>query len=133
MNHGIAKAIQILLVVFLLATAAAPACVGSENCSMPCCRHDSQPVSHPADGTASKPCCPQTADPADGIGPGCRFVQHHLALPPGAESGPVFTAAAGGTVLEYPFLWSDGPPALRRADSTPPETPLYLRLQTLLI
>jgi len=135
MNGVIARTAHALLVVLLLATAAAPACVGSGDCRMPCCRHTPEPVSHPhaAEGTAPAPCCPQTADTADGTGPGCRWVQDRLALPSGAETGPGFTATAAVAVRDDPFPWQGWSRELRRADSTPPEKRRYLRLLTLLI
>jgi hypothetical protein len=125
------KAIRVLLAVFLLSAMAAPACAGLENCSMPCCRKADKPVAHPASAVPSKSCCKQTADPADIAG--CRFVQHHIALPSGADGGPALTGTTGMAVLEQTILGPDRLSALRRKDSAPPETLLYLRLQTLLI
>ena len=135
MNSAIHKVIRALLAVLLLSAAAAPACVGSEDCSMPCCRREAAPGSHsqPAGPAAPKPCCPQAADPAAGVGTGCRFVQHPLALPAEAGTGPTVTATAYSEVFEHRFLWTDMPPMPNRTDPSPPETPLYIRLHAFLI
>jgi len=128
-----AKCIHVLLALLILAAAMAPACAGSENCSMPCCRHKAQPVSHQPDAAHAKPCCTPVAEASPGIGSGCRFDQHKLALPSGGENGPIIASATVGVVLENPMRSSASTPAARCVDSSPPDTPLYLRLQTLLI
>lgn len=133
MKSACAKCIHVLLALLILAAAVAPACAGSENCSMPCCRHKVPPVSHPTDAAPAKPCCTQTADAPAGIGSGCRFDQHNLALPSGADGGPILAAAVAAVVLEKPMLLCVSAPTARLIDSSPPETPLYLRLQALLI
>jgi hypothetical protein len=129
MKSAGAKCIQVLLTLLILAAAVAPACAGAENCSMPCCRHKAQPVSHQTDAA---PCCTQ-ADASAGVGSGCRFDQHKLALPAGGENGPIIASATVAVVLENPMRSSASTPAARCVDSSPPDTPLYLRLQTLLI
>jgi hypothetical protein len=128
-----AKCIHVLLALLILAAAMAPACAGSENCSMPCCRHKAQPVSHQPDAAHAKPCCTPVAEASPGIGSGCRFDQHKLALPSGGENGPIIASATVVVVLENPMRSSASTPAARCVDSSPPDTPLYLRLQTLLI
>jgi hypothetical protein len=128
-----AKCIHVLLALLILAAAMAPACAGSENCSMPCCRHKAQPVSHQPDAAHAKPCCTPVAEASPGIGSGCRFDQHKLALPSGGENGPIIASATVVVVLENPMQSSASTPAARCVDSSPPDTPLYLRLQTLLI
>jgi len=132
MKSAGAKSIHVLLALLILAAAVAPACAGSENCSMPCCRQKAQPVSHPPDAAHAKPCCTQ-ADTSAGIGSGCRFDQHNLALPAGGETGPVIAAVVAAVVLENPMRRCASTPAARCVDLSPPDTPLYLRLQTLLI
>jgi len=132
MKSAGAKSIHVLLALLILAAAVAPACAGSENCSMPCCRHKAQPVSHQADAAHATPCCTQ-ADTSAGIGSGCRFDQHNLALPAGGETGPVIAAVVAAVVLENPMRRCASTPAARCVDLSPPDTPLYLRLQTLLI
>jgi len=133
MNSVITKCVHVLLALFILAAAVAPACAGSANCSMPCCRHPAQPVSQPWDAVHSKPCCTQPADAPAGIGSGCRFVQHNLALPSAGDTGPVLSAGVGAVAPENPIMWSGPMPSVRCIDSSPPDTPLYLRLRTLLI
>lgn len=134
MKSAGAKCIHVLLALLILAAAVAPACAGSENCGMPCCRHKAKPVSHRADAAHAKPCCPQTADSAADFGSGCRFDQHKLALPSsGSETGPVIAAAVAAAVPEKPMLLCVSAPSARLIDSSPPGTPLYLRLQALLI
>jgi len=91
-----------------------------------------QPVSHQADAAHATPCCTQ-ADTSAGIGSGCRFDQHNLALPAGGETGPVIAAVVAAVVLENPMRRCASTPAARCVDLSPPDTPLYLRLQTLLI
>jgi hypothetical protein len=132
MKSAGAKCIHVLLALLILAAAVAPACAGSENCSMPCCRHKAQPVSHQADAAHATPCCTQ-ADTSAGIGSGCRFDQHYLALPSGGETGPIIAAVVAAVVLENPMRRCASTPAARCVDSSPPDTPLYLRLQALLI
>lgn len=132
MNSAIRKAIRALLAVLLLSAAAAPACVGSEDCSMSCCRREAARGSH-THPAAPEPCCPQAGDPADGMGAGCRFVQHHIALPAEAGTGPAVAATAYSAVFEHRFLQTDMPPMAHRTDPSPPETPLYMRLQAFLI
>jgi len=132
MKSAGAKCIHVLLALLILAAAVAPACAGSENCSMPCCRHKAQPISHQADAAHAAPCCTQ-ADTSAGIGSGCRFDQHNLALPAGGETGPVIAAVVAAVVLENPMRRCASTPAARCVDLSPPDTPLYLRLQTLLI
>ena len=133
MKSAGAKSIHVLLALLILAAAVAPACAGSENCSMPCCRQKAQPVSHQPDAAHAKPCCTPVAEASPGIGSGCRFDQHKLALPSGGENGPIIASATVGVVLENPMRSSASTPAARCVDSSPPDTPLYLRLQTLLI
>jgi hypothetical protein len=128
-----AKCIHVLLALFILAAAVVPACAGSENCSMPCCRHKAKPVSHQPTAAHSKPCCAQTPDASAGIGSGCRFDQNKLALPSGGETGPIIAAAIAAMVPENPTRSAAWTPASRCVDSSLPDTPLYLRLQTLLI
>jgi hypothetical protein len=128
-----AKCIRILLALFILAAAVAPACAGSEDCSMPCCRHKAKPVAYPADAAHPKPCCAQKTDTSAGIGPGCRFVQHPLVLTTGGDADPVIAATVVWAVLENPIMQRASTPAARCMDPSPPETPLYVRLQTLLI
>jgi hypothetical protein len=125
-----AKCIRALLALILLAAVLAPACAGAEDCSMPCCRQKAQPVSHPAEAT---PCCQQTTDASAGAGSGCRFEQHPLALPFLTETGPITVATVAAVVLETPVRPCPSTPAAGDADSSPPDTPLYLRLQILLI
>jgi hypothetical protein len=100
---------------------------------MPCCQHKAKPVSHQTDAAHSKPCCTQTADASAGTGSGCQFDQHNLALPSGGETGPINAAAVAAVVLENPMLSCASTPAARCLDLSPPDTPLYLRLQVLLI
>ncbi|MCK7514562.1 MAG: hypothetical protein MZV70_68195 [Desulfobacterales bacterium] len=70
----VAKFIHAFLALLILAAAVAPACAGSENCSMPCCRHKRRAVSHHHGPLrTAKPCCPQTADASADTGSGCRF------------------------------------------------------------
>jgi hypothetical protein len=134
MKSAGAKCIHVILALLILASAVAPACAGSENCSMPCCRHKAKPVSHQTDAAHDKPCCPPTADAAVDIGSGCRFDQHKLALPSsGSEVGPIIAAAIAATVPENQRRSTAWTPAARCVDSSLPDTPLYLRLQTLLI
>jgi hypothetical protein len=133
MNSMTVKAIGSLLAVLILAAAAAPACVGSAECSMPCCRHEAGHGSPPGEAPASAPCCPPAAEPADGGASGCRFVANHLALPTAADPGPASTAAAGEAVGIQPLPPPDRLHTARRTGPPPPETPLFLRLQTLLI
>ena len=134
MKSAGAKCIHVLLALLILAAAVAPACAGTENCSMPCCRHKAKPVSHRTDAAHAKPCCTPPADASADIGSGCRFDQHKLALPSsGSEAGPVIAAAVGAAVLEKPMLLCVSAPSARLIDSIPPDTPLYLRLQALLI
>ena len=128
-----AQCTHIVLALFILAAAVTPACAGGDNCSMPCCRHKTKPDSHQTDAAHSKPCCTQTADASAGTGSGCRFDQHNLALPSGGESGPINAAAVAAAVLEKPMLLCVSAPSARLIDSIPPDTPLYLRLQALLI
>jgi hypothetical protein len=127
------KCVFLLLALFILTAAVVPACAGSENCSMPCCRHKAKPVSHHTDPAHPKPCCSQTADASSGIGSGCRFDQHHIALLSGGETGPIIAATAVAVVLQNPMPLCTSARATGCPDSDPPETPLYLRLQTLLI
>jgi hypothetical protein len=125
--------LHVLIAAVILAASVAPACAGGENCSMPCCRHKPQPVSHQTDPAHSKPCCTPTADASSGIGSGCRFNANHLALnsedrTPAALAPALLAAAADNTSL--------GPAcrAPRRVDSARSDkAPLYLRIQTLLI
>jgi hypothetical protein len=133
MKSAGAKCIHVLLALLILAAAVAPACAGSENCSMPCCRHKAQPVSHQPDAAHAKPCCTPVAEASPGIGSGCRFDQHKLALPSGGENGPIIASATVVVVLENPMRRCASTPAARCVDSSPPDTPLYLRLQALLI
>lgn len=133
MKSAGAKCIHVLLVLLILAFSVAPACAGMENCSMPCCRHKAKPVSHPTDAAHSKPCCTQTTDASAGIGSGCRFDQHKLALPSGGETGPIITSAVAAVVIENPMRPCTSTPAARCVDSSPPDTPLYLHFQALLI
>jgi hypothetical protein len=134
MKSAGAKCIHVFLALLIVASAVAPACAGAENCSMPCCRQKPQPAPHRTDAAHAKPCCPPAADAAADIGSGCRFDHHKLALPSsGSEAGPIIAAAIAATVPENqkrPAAWT---PAARCADSSLPDTPLYLRLQTLLI
>jgi hypothetical protein len=133
MKSVAAKSIPILLTLIFLAAALAPACAGSENCSMPCCRPKAQPASHPAAEASGGACCPQPADDAAGRMSGCRFVKSNAALPSAAETGPGPTAALGYLVFDHPIARPGAAPGVRSADSGPPGTPIYLRLQTLLI
>lgn len=134
MKSAGAKCILVLLALLSLAAAVAPACAGSENCSMPCCRHKVPPVSHPTDAAPAKPCCTPPTDASADIGSGCRFDQHKLALPSsGSEAGPIIAAAIAATVFENPMRPGAWTPAARCVDSSLPDTPIYLRLQTLLI
>jgi hypothetical protein len=130
MNSALPKYIHALLALFLLAAAAAPACAGLENCSMPCCR---PPASHAGDAAHSGPCRTGTEDAPAGVGADCRFEPHQVALPSGSDAGPIFAAAAAALVPDKPIRLCAASPAARRADSSPPDTPLYLRLQALLI
>jgi len=127
------QCIHIVLALFILAAAVTPACAGGDNCSMPCCRHKTKPGSHQTDAAHSTPCCTQTADASAGTGSGCRFDQYNLALRSGGETGPIIAAALAAIVLENPKLSCTSTPAARCMDSSPPDTPLYLRLQALLI
>lgn len=133
MKSAGAKCFHVLLALFILAAAVVPACAGSENCSMPCCRHKAAPVSHQPNAAHSKPCCAQTTDASAGIGSGCRFDQHNLALPSGGENVPIIASAAVVVALENPMRSCTSTSAARCVDSSPPDTPLYLRHQTLLI
>jgi hypothetical protein len=128
-----AQCIHVVLALFILAAAVTPACAGGDNCSMPCCRHKTKPDSHQTDAARSKPCCTQTADASAGTGSGCRFDQHSPALRSGGETGPITAAALAAMVLESPKLSCTATPAARCMDSSPPDTPLYLRLHALLI
>jgi hypothetical protein len=133
MNSMTIKTFGSFLAVLLLAAAAAPACIGSAQCSMPCCRHEAGHGSQPDEAPGSGSCCPPAAEPADGGAAGCRFVENHLALPSAADHGPASTAAADAAVGIQPLPPPDRPHTARRMGSPPPETPLFLRLQTLLI
>jgi hypothetical protein len=125
-----AKCIRVLLSLILLAAVLAPACAGAEDCSMPCCRQKAKPVSHSAD---AKPCCQQTTEASAGVGSGCRFEQHPLALRSLNENGPITVPAVAAVVLETPVRPCPLAAAVDGAGSTPPDTPHYLRLQILLI
>jgi hypothetical protein len=133
MKSTAARSIPVLMALFILAAALAPVCTGAENCSMPCCRHEAQPVSHPADMAAGRSCCTQTADDSVDNRSGCRFAKISPVLPSGVESAPVMTAAVGTVVFYRPIERPAVTPPLRFMVSSPPDTPLYLRLQTLLI
>jgi hypothetical protein len=133
MKSAGAKCIHVLLALFILAAAVVPACAGSEDCSMPCCRQKAKPASHHSAPAHSKPCCTQTTDASAGIDPGCRFVQYNPALPAAGDAGPVATAAVVAAAIENPIMLRVSTPAAWCLDSLLPDTPLYLRLQTLLI
>jgi hypothetical protein len=128
-----AKTIRVLLALSMLAGALAPVCIGAENCSMPCCRHKAQPVSHPADTASGRDCCPQTADDSADNLSGCRFVKTNAALPSGAESAPGVAAAVGTVVFNNPIETPSHASSISSNASRLPGCALYLRLQTLLI
>jgi hypothetical protein len=133
MKSAVAKSLHILLALFILAAALGPACAGSENCSMPCCRHKANPVSRPTDMVPGRSCCTQAAgDSADNMS-GCRFVKTSPALPSGAGSVTGMTAAVGAVAFDNPIERPSGTPSICSMDSRPPGPPLHLRLQTLLI
>lgn len=121
---------RVLLALILLAAVVAPACAGTEECSMPCCRQKAKPVLHPAGANS---CCQPTTDASAGTGSGCRFERHPLALPSMSETGPSTVATVSGVVLESPVRPYPSTPAAGGADPRPPDTPVYLRLQILLI
>lgn len=127
------KCIHVLLALFILAAAVAPACAGSESCSMPCCRNKAKPVSRPADAAHAKPCCTQKTDAPASMDPGCRFIQNNPALTSGGGADPIIAATVVWTALENPIMWRASAPPDRCLDLTPPDTPLYLRLRALLI
>ncbi|MCU0592183.1 MAG: hypothetical protein MUC57_12015 [Desulfobacterales bacterium] len=133
MKSTAAKSIQVLLALFILAAALAPACTGAENCSMPCCRHEAKPVPHPAGMASAGACCAPTADDSADNLSGCRFANISPVLPSGVERTPVMTAAVSTAVFDDPIERPVFTPPLRFMDSSPSDTPLYLRLQTLLI
>jgi hypothetical protein len=78
-------------------------------------------------------CCTPTADDSADNLSGCRFANISPALPSGVENTPVMTAAVGTLVSDNPIERPAFTPPLRFMDSSPPDTPLYLRLQTLLV
>jgi hypothetical protein len=125
--------VHLLLALFILAAAVTPACAGGENCSMPCCRQKAKPVSHHPAAAPSKACCTHPADASSGIGTGCRFDQHNLALnfQERTHSAPVAEMLADSTWTE-----ANGPvwPTPRFANLPEPlKAPIYLRIQILLI
>jgi hypothetical protein len=127
------QCIQILLALFILAAAVAPACAGDENCSMPCCRHKAKPAPHHPAAAPSKACCTHPADTSSDSGSGCRFEQHNLALSSQerTHSAPAAEAFADSTwTAAHGHPW----PTPRIADLPEPlKAPLYLRIQILLI
>lgn len=133
MKSAAAKSLHILLVLFILAAALAPVCAGSENCSMPCCRHKANPASHPIDMVSGGSCCTQAAGDSEDNISGCRVVKASPALPSGADSVPGMTAAVGAVAFDNSIERPSDTPSICSMDSRPPGPPLYLRLQTLLI
>lgn len=133
MKSTAAKSLHILLALFILAAALAPVCIGSENCSMSCCRDKAQPVSHPMDMAAVSPCCTQTADDSADTLSACRLLKSSAALPSSVESVADMSAAVGAAVFDPPVDRPPHRPSADSKDSPPRGVPLYLHLHTLLI
>jgi hypothetical protein len=133
MKSPLTQSIHILAALFILAAAVTPVCGGGEQCSMPCCRHKAQPAAHHPADAPSKTCCTHPADASSGIGSGCRFDQHDLALNPQERSTSVPPA-----LLSEDATWTAANdtawPSFKAEDFLEPlKAPLYLRLQIFLI
>jgi hypothetical protein len=125
--------VHIVLAVFFLTAAVYPACAGGENCSMPCCRHKAELVSHHMTDAPSKGCCTQPGDSSSDIGSGCAFDRKSLApnLEPRTSVVPALEALGTGAD-NTPAGPAGSAPGLVEP-SRPHKTPLYLRIQILLI
>jgi hypothetical protein len=133
MKSIVTQCIHIVLALFILAAAVTPACAGTENCSMPCCRHKAKPVPQLPAAAPPKACCTHPADASSGIGSGCRFDQHNLAL--NSEDRTVSTPTAPALVTT-PHITTHGHAwtAFRMVEAPQPfKDPLYLRIQIFLI
>jgi len=133
MKSIVTQCIHIVLALFILAAAGTPTCAGTENCSMPCCRHKAKSASHPPAAAPLKACCTQTAGASSDIGSGCRFDPHDLALNSEAR-----TASAPAAEVFADSTWTAahghaGPTQRLAEHSEPFRAPLYLRIQILLI
>jgi hypothetical protein len=125
------KFIHAVAAMLFLLGAAAPACYGQENCSMPCCRHKTPPASSHADAAPTKPCCSQTADSSPGAG--CRYDRTHLAFDPGPAAASTALAATASIIPHDPIELPLSPRMVIPTTSGLFKTPLFLRTQTLLI
>jgi hypothetical protein len=122
------KTVRLLLALLLLFAWAAPACAGSDRCTMPCCQAKAKPVS----SHAAKPCCQQPEKSGCGLTSDCPCA-HPQALTSAAPAAHATGAVIVASAPQAPSLPAL-PPAVSPARSGPPfDTPVYLRTLSLLI
>jgi hypothetical protein len=127
------KFLQLFLVLVVIASGSAYACMGSESCSMPCCRHSAKDTNHHGSAGSAKGCCETTGPSAGATGTACRLDAKDVAATPEIKTGVDLSAcivANAGDALAG--RTSCSAPSLIREPITHP-IPIFLQVQALLI
>ena len=127
------KFLQIFLVLVVIASGSAYACIGSESCSMPCCQPSATDTNqHGATGNAKGGCETMNAV-AGGTGTACRLAAKDFAAHPEIKTHVGLSACIAANVGDAPIgRTSFRAPALSR-EPLPHPMPIFLQVQALLI
>jgi hypothetical protein len=127
------KLLQLFLVLVFIASGSAYACMGSESCSMPCCRHSAKDTNHHGTAGNAKGCCETTGPSAGATGTACRLDAKDVAAHPEIKTGVGLSACIVATTGDASIgRTSRSAPALSREPISHP-IPIFLQVQALLI
>jgi hypothetical protein len=127
------KFLQLFLVLVVIASGSAYACMGSESCSMPCCRHSAKDMNHHGTAGNAKGCCETTGPSAGATGTACRLDAKDVAATPEIKTGVGLSACTVANAGDASIgRTSRSAPALIR-EPIPHLIPIFLQVQALLI
>jgi hypothetical protein len=125
--------LQLFLVLAVIASGSADACMGSESCSMPCCRSSARDTNHHGATGNAKGCCETTAPSAGATRTACRLDAKDFVATPEIKIGcglsACIVANAGDAAIGRTSCRA---PALMR-EPIPHPIPIFLQVQALLI